>query len=31
VTETLDYVPGRFKVIRHMREKLACRTCDTVI
>jgi transposase len=31
VTETLDYVPGRFKVIRHMREKLACRTCDTVV
>jgi transposase len=30
-TETLDYVPGRFKVIRHMREKLACRTCDTVV
>jgi transposase len=24
-TETLDYVPGRFKVIRHVREKLACR------
>ena len=31
VTETLDYVPGRFKVIRHMREKLACRTCETVV
>jgi transposase len=31
VTETLDYVPGRFKVIRHVREKLSCRTCDTVI
>jgi transposase len=31
VTETLDYVPGRFKVIRHRREKLACRTCDTVV
>jgi transposase len=30
VTETLDYVPGRFKVIRHRREKLACRACDTV-
>ena len=23
VTETLDYVPGRFKVIRHIREKLS--------
>lgn len=31
VSETLDYVPGRFKVIRHVREKLSCRTCDTVI
>lgn len=31
VTETLDYVPGRFKVIRHKREKLACRVCDTVV
>ena len=31
VTETLNYVPGRFKVIRHRREKLACRACDTVV
>jgi len=31
VTETLDYVPGRFKVIRHVRDKLACRACDTVV
>src|SRR5437016_1964833 len=31
MTETLDYVPGRFKVIRHIREKLSCRACDTVI
>lgn len=31
VTETLDYVPGRFKVIRHIREKLSCRACDTVV
>jgi len=31
VTETLDYVPGRFKVIRHRREKLACRACDMVV
>ena len=31
VSETLDYVPGRFKVIRHIREKLSCRTCDTVV
>jgi len=31
VTETLDYVPGRFEVIRHIRTKLSCRACDTVI
>jgi transposase len=31
VTETLDYVPGRFKVIRHLREKLSCRACDAVV
>src|SRR5229473_48106 len=31
VTETLDYMPGRFKVIRHIREKLSCRACDTVV
>src|SRR6516225_10240085 len=31
VTETLDYVPGRFKVVRHLREKLSCRVCDMVV
>ena len=31
VTETLDYVPGRFKVIRHVREAFSCRACDTVV
>src|ERR1700745_1499078 len=31
VTQTLDYVPGRFKVIRHIRAKLSCRACDTVV
>jgi transposase len=31
VSETLDYVPGRFRVIRHIREKLSCRACDTVV
>ena len=31
ITETLDYVPGRFKVIRHVRAKLSCRNCDTVV
>jgi len=31
ITETLDYMPGRFKVIWHIREKLSCRACDTVV
>jgi transposase len=31
VSETLDYVPGRFKVVRHIRAKLSCRVCDTVV
>jgi len=31
ITETLDYVPGRFKVVRHIREKLSCRACETVV
>jgi len=31
VTETLDYVPGRFKVIRHVRAKPSCRACDIVV
>ena len=31
MTEPLEYVPGRFKVIRHVRPKLSCRTCDAMI
>src|SRR5256885_8058607 len=31
ITETLDYVPGRFKVIRHIREKLSCPSCDNIV
>src|ERR1700726_911525 len=31
VTETLDYVPGRFKVVQHVREKLSCRACDIIV
>src|SRR5437763_346519 len=31
VTEPLGYVPGRFKVVRHIRGKLSCRACDTVV
>lgn len=30
VTEVLDYVPGRFQVIRHVRPKYACKTCDAI-
>ena len=30
VTEVLDYVPGRFQVIRHVRPKYACTACDAV-
>lgn len=30
VTETLEYVPGHWKVIQHVREKLTCRACETI-
>ena len=30
ITEILDYVPGRFQVIRHVRPKYACRCCDAI-
>jgi transposase len=30
VTEVLDYVPGRFRVIRHVRPRWACRACEGV-
>jgi transposase len=30
VTEVLDYVPGRFQVIRHVRPKYACKACDRI-
>ena len=30
VTETLEVVPRRWKVIQTVREKLVCRTCETV-
>ena len=29
-SEVLDYVPARFKVIRHIRPRFACRACETV-
>lgn len=31
VAEMLEYVPARFKVIRHVRPKLACRCCDCIV
>jgi transposase len=31
VSETLELEPVRFKVIRHVRPKLACATCDTIV
>jgi transposase len=30
VSEQLEYVPGRFKVVRHVRPKLACVGCQRV-
>src|ERR1700753_3364244 len=30
VTEVLDYVPGRFQVLRHVRPKYACTACDAI-
>ena len=31
VTEVLEYVPSSFKVIRHVRPKLSCRVCETIV
>ena len=31
VSETLEYVPGRFKVIRTVRPKLSCACCSRII
>lgn len=30
VTEVLEYVPASFRVVRHVRPKLACKCCDTI-
>ena len=30
-TEVLDYVPGGFHVVRHVRPKLSCRSCETIV
>jgi transposase len=31
VAEVLDYVPARFRVIRHVRPKLACPACERIV
>ncbi len=30
VTEVLDWVPGSFRVTRHVRPKLSCRACEAI-
>jgi transposase len=29
-SEVLEYMPGRFKAIRHVRPKFSCRACETI-
>jgi transposase len=31
ISEMLEYVPARFKVIRHVRPKLSCSACDRIV
>jgi transposase len=31
VSEMLEYIPSHFKVIRHVRPKLACSRCDKIV
>lgn len=31
VAEQLEYVPASFRVIRHVRPKMACSCCDTIV
>ncbi|RSZ55073.1 IS66 family transposase [Massilia atriviolacea] len=31
VAEQLEYVPASFRVIRHVRPKMACRCCDSIV
>src|SRR3984893_4610891 len=31
VTELLEYVPSSFKVMQHVRPKLSCRDCETIV
>jgi transposase len=30
-SEMIDYVPGRFRVIRHVRPKFACTACERIV
>ncbi len=29
--DVLEYVPSSFKVVQHLRPKLSCRTCETIV
>jgi transposase len=31
ISEVLDYIPGRFEVIRHIRPAPSCRRCESVV
>ena len=31
IAEILEYLPGRFKVIRHVRPKFSCAACQTIL
>ena len=31
VTEQLDYVPASFRVVRHLRPRLSCRSCERIV
>jgi len=31
VTEVLEYVPSSFKVVEHVRPKMSCRACETIM
>ena len=31
VTEVLEYVPSTFKVVQHVRSKMSCRACETIV
>jgi transposase len=31
VTETLEVIPRRWKVMQHVREKFSCRDCETIV